>query len=96
MTLHGIGASSGIGIGRAVCIQEQDLDYSAVVSAGKEKEKARLQKAIEAFQARTQSMADDIKARVGEKESEILTGQIMMLNDPFMPVSYTHLTLPTT
>ena len=84
MTLHGIGASSGIGIGRAVCIQEQDLDYSAVVSAGKEKEKARLQKAIEAFQARTQSMADDIKARVGEKESEILTGQIMMLNDPFM------------
>lgn len=29
-------------------------------------------------------MADDIKARVGEKESEILTGQIMMLNDPFM------------
>lgn len=84
MTLHGIGASAGIGIGRAVCIQEQDLDYSTVVSAGKEKEKARLQKAIEAFQARTQSMADDIKARVGEKESEILTGQIMMLNDPFM------------
>ena len=29
-------------------------------------------------------MAEDIRQRVGEKESEILSGQIMMLSDPFM------------
>lgn len=29
-------------------------------------------------------MAEDIRRRVGEKESEILSGQIMMLSDPFM------------
>ncbi len=84
MTLHGIAASAGIGIGKAVCIRELELDYSAVVYAGRDKEKERLQTAVEAFCAATQTMADDLKARVGEKESEILTGQIMMLRDPFM------------
>lgn len=29
-------------------------------------------------------MAEDIRERVGQKESEILTGQVMMLQDPFM------------
>lgn len=84
MSLHGIGASGGIGIGKAVCIREASLDYAAVQFAGKEQEKERLQAAISAFCKKTQAMADDMKARVGEKEAEILTGQVMMLQDPFM------------
>ena len=57
MILHGIGASEGIGIGKAVCVREQNLDYSAVSYGGKEVEKDRLQAAIQQFNERTSAMA---------------------------------------
>lgn len=82
--LKGVGASSGIGIGTIVCIREESLDYSKVVFQGEAEEKARLKKAVDTFCKVTQEMAEDIRQRVGEKESEILSGQIMMLSDPFM------------
>ena len=82
--LKGVGASSGIGIGTIVCIREESLDYSKVVFQGEEEEKARLKEAVDTFCKVTQEMAEDIRQRVGEKESEILSGQIMMLSDPFM------------
>ena len=84
MILLGIAASDGIGIGKAVCVREQSLDYSAVKYGGKEVEKDRLQAAITQFNEKTTAMAEHILAHVGEKESEILTGQIMMLSDHFM------------
>lgn len=84
MLLHGVGASSGIGLGKIVLIGEGSLDYSAVQFSGKEQEKQRLQQAIAKFVEKTQAMTDIMKSRVGEKEAEILSGQIMMLNDPFM------------
>lgn len=82
--LKGVGASSGIGIGTIVCIREESLDYSKVVFQGEAEEKARLKEAVDTFCKVTQEMAEDIRQRVGEKESEILSGQIMMLSDPFM------------
>ena len=82
--LKGVGASSGIGIGTIVCIREESLDYSKVVFQGGAEEKARLKEAVDTFCKVTQEMAEDIRQRVGEKESEILSGQIMMLSDPFM------------
>lgn len=82
--LKGVGASSGIGIGTIVCIREESLDYSKVVFQGEVEEKARLKEAVDTFCKVTQEMAEDIRQRVGEKESEILSGQIMMLSDPFM------------
>ena len=84
--LKGVGASSGIGIGTIVCIREESLDYSKVVFQGEAEEKARLKEAVDTFCKVTQEMAEDIRQRVGEKESEILSGQIMMLSDPFMTV----------
>ena len=84
MILRGIAASDGIGLGRAVCVREENLDYSNVAYSGKESEKARLQAAIEQFEQRTAAMAEHIRQQVGEKEAEILTGQIAMLADPFM------------
>ena len=84
MILRGIAASDGIGLGRAVCVREENLDYSDVAYSGKESEKARLQAAIEEFEKRTSAMAEHIRQQVGDKESEILTGQIAMLADPFM------------
>ena len=84
MILRGIAASDGIGLGRAVCVREENLDYSDVAYSGKESEKARLQAAIEEFEQRTSAMAEHIRQQVGDTESEILTGQIAMLADPFM------------
>ena len=84
MILRGIAASDGIGLGRAVCVREESLDYSAVTYSGKDSEKARLQEGIERFNQRTSAMAAEIRERVGQKESEILTGQVSMLADPFM------------
>lgn len=82
--LRGIAASDGVGLGRVVCVREENLDYTNVRYAGKELEKARLMSAIEEFNQRTSTMAEHIRTQVGEKESEILTGQIAMLADPFM------------
>ncbi|MCI6640369.1 MAG: phosphoenolpyruvate--protein phosphotransferase [Pygmaiobacter massiliensis] len=84
MILRGIGASEGIGIGKAVCIREQKLDYSMVHYGGKNVEKSRLQDALARFEEKTNRMAQRLSAQVGSKEAQILTGQIMMLNDPFM------------
>lgn len=82
--LKGVGASAGIGIGKVICIREQSLDYSQVQYQGKEAEKLRLKQAVDSFCEKTLQMAEDILRRVGQKESEILSGQVMMLSDPFM------------
>lgn len=84
MELRGIAASRGIGIGNAVCLREQSLDYSGVGYAGKDAEKQRLQSAIEQFNEATQALTEQIRAEVGEHEAEILSGQITMLADPFL------------
>ena len=54
MILHGIGASDGIGMGKAVCVREQNLDYSAVQYAGKEVEKDRLTKPLSSSTSKLQ------------------------------------------
>ncbi len=84
MKLQGIGVSSGIGIGVSVCVRDDDLDYSHVGCLGPTQEKARLQEGIAQFTQKTFQMAENIRVRVGQKESEILTGQVVMLSDPFM------------
>ena len=80
----GIGASAGIGIGRAVLVREPDLDYSHVVFAGVEEEQERLSAAVAAFTEQTCAMAGRIEARVGQQQAEILLGQITMIEDPCM------------
>lgn len=84
MKLQGIGASEGIGIGTVVCVRARELDYSQVSYRGAQQEKARLRQAVDTFLTRTQAMAEQVRARVGEKEAEILSGQITMLEDPYM------------
>ena len=84
MILRGIAASDGIGIGRAVRVQAQNLDHSAVIYGGKEAERARLREATARFHAETAAMAQHIRAQAGEKASEILAGQSMMLDDPVL------------
>ncbi len=82
--LKGIGASQGYGIGKAVIINDINLDYSAVKYSGAENEKKRLHKAAENFASQTKSLAEELKKNAGDKEAEILEGHLMMLQDPFM------------
>ena len=80
----GIGASAGIGIGRAVLVREPDLSYAHVTFAGQEAEQSRLTAAVAAFTQRTRGMAEKMKAQVGSQQAEILLGQIMMIEDPYV------------
>lgn len=80
----GIGASQGYGIGHVVVIKEVNLDFQKVTITDVEAEKKRFQDALAVFMDKTQSMADDIRSRIGEKEAEILEGHILMMQDPEM------------
>ena len=82
--LKGIGASQGYGIGKAVIIEDVNLDYSAVRFTDAASEKARLQAAVDGFIKETAEMVSALKTSAGEKEAEILEGHLTMLNDPFM------------
>lgn len=82
--MKGIGVSEGFGIGRAVVIQEANLDYSKVSYTTAEEEKSRLNQAVEQFKAETQKIADELTASAGAKEAEIMNGHIEMISDPFM------------
>ena len=84
MIYKGIAGAEGIGIGKALVVREQTLDYSHVVFSGAENETNRLQAAIAAFCEKVTAMQKKLTASVGEKQAEILNGQIMMIQDPFM------------
>ncbi len=84
MLYQGIAGAEGIGIGTVLLVREPTLDYSHIAFAGAEPEKQRLQNAVTVFTQKTAAMQEKMKRTVGEKQAEILNGQILMLNDPFM------------
>ncbi|MGN0571372.1 MAG: phosphoenolpyruvate--protein phosphotransferase [Candidatus Fimenecus sp.] len=84
MLYQGIAGAEGIGIGKALVVREQNLEYSHVPFSGAETEKQRLQTAIQVFSEKTAAMQKKLEASVGEKQAEILNGQNMMIQDPFM------------
>ena len=84
IVLNGIGVSEGCGVGRAVLLEDICLDYSGVKYISAEKEKARLEKAIEAFAAKAEKEAKELRKSAGEKAAEIPEGHLTILNDPLV------------
>lgn len=82
--LKGIGVSKGYGIGRVVVATDSDLTYSKKTDCNAETEKERFDKALTTFIEKNTRLADKVRESVGEKESEIITGHIVMLQDPYM------------
>ena len=82
--LKGTGASAGVGIGHALVVKEQVLDFSGVKFSGEAEEKQRLSAAAAQVSERLHAMATSMTEKVGAHAAEILSGQIMMLSDPFM------------
>lgn len=82
--LKGIGASSGIGMGKVLLIKEHDLSYVPKAAEDVQSELARYQSAVEGFCSATLEKAERLKKTAGEKEAEILQGHVLMLQDPYM------------
>ena len=81
---NGIGASSGIGIGRVMIIKEQALSCAPTTDATPEQEIERYKQALNKFVDDTMAKAEQMKSSVGEKEAEIIMGHAAMLQDPYM------------
>lgn len=80
----GIGVSTGYGIGRALVLGDNVLDYSLSKFTNAKCELERLDNAIKEFEHSTSLMIERLKKSATTKEAEILQGHIVMLNDPFM------------
>lgn len=82
--LKGIAGSEGIGIGRAVVIEQQKLTYETGPAEDTEREKSRLHRAIHDFIRHTEALAEQLEQSLDAKDTEIIRGHITMLSDPFM------------
>lgn len=82
--LKGTSASAGIGIGKAVIVEETELIISKTPVEDAEAEKSRFQSAVKLAMEQTEALAKDLATRVGEKEAEILNGHILLLSDPML------------
>ena len=80
----GVNASEGIGIGNVMVAVEPDLSFEPHEVADAAAEKQRYADALAVFCEKTQAQADHMKETVGEAEAEIMSGQIMLAQDPGM------------
>jgi phosphotransferase system enzyme I (PtsI) len=80
----GTSASAGIGIGKAVIVEETELKIKKDTITDVDAEKARFQRAVNQAMEETDDLAKDLATRVGEKEAEILNGHLLLLSDPML------------
>ena len=80
----GTSASSGIGIGKVVIVEEAELVIKRDMVADAAAELERFKGALEQSMKETEVLAADLATRVGEKEAEILQGHLMLLMDPML------------
>lgn len=83
-TYRGTAVSEGYGIGNAVVIKDEKLDYSDVAFTTPENECKLLDEAVSRYTEETKALIETLKKEAGEKNAEILEGHLVMLADPFM------------
>ena len=81
---QGVNASEGIGIGTVMVAVDPDLTFEPHEVADSAAEKERYQSALNVFCEKTQAQADHMKETVGEAEAEIMSGHIVLAQDPGM------------
>jgi phosphotransferase system enzyme I (PtsI) len=82
--LKGTGASLGIGIGKAVLIENAMPEIKAYQVDNAEAEAERFLSVMEKTRTETAAMAENLSKKVGPKEAEILNGHVMLLSDPML------------
>lgn len=80
----GTSASSGIGIGNAVIVEEAELVIKRDMVDDPAAEVERFKGALDQTMKDTEVLAADLATRVGEKEAEIMQGHLMLLMDPML------------
>lgn len=80
----GTSASSGIGIGKVVIVEEAELVIKREVVADAAAELERFKGALQQSIKETEALAADLATRVGEKEAEIMQGHLMLFMDPML------------
>lgn len=79
----GIGASSGIGLGRVCLIDDDDIAVTKKKVNDIPAEKKRFHDAVDSFCDQTEELANKSTVTVGEKEAEIIRSHIYLIRDPF-------------
>ena len=82
--LKGTNASSGIGIGNAVIVEEKELVIKRETVRDTAAEVERFKGALDLTLKKTEELAADLATRVGEKKAEIMQGHMMLLMDPML------------
>ena len=80
--LQGIGVSRGCGIGSALVAAARAEEFTSRDGCDPALERARLAQAEAAFTAHNKRLAAQVRQELGQQESEILLGHVMMLQDP--------------
>lgn len=80
----GTSASSGIGIGKVVIVEEAELIIKREAVADAAAELERFKGALQQSIKETEILAADLSTRVGEKEAEIMRGHLMLFMDPML------------
>lgn len=84
MMYEGTGASAGIGIGKAMIMEETELLVTRQAVKDGDAEVERFKGALEQTLKDTERLAGELAARVGEKEAEIIQGHMLLLSDPML------------
>lgn len=82
--LKGIGVSEGYGIGRAAAAVMPEIKYVPKTDCDSKSERLRFENALKIFTDNNNELAEQVSRTVGQKESEIILGHIMMMQDPYM------------
>lgn len=82
--MRGTGASSGIGIGKAVVVRDEKPEVVQVSISDKDKEVKRFEDVLAKITEATMEMAASLANKVGGKEAEILNGHVLLLSDPML------------
>lgn len=80
--ITGIGASPGIAIAKAYHLAAPDLSFEKTKSEQPEKEKERLDKALEISKQELEKIREHAKKSIGEAQAEIFSAHLLVLSDP--------------
>ena len=82
--IEGIGVSPGYSVGKAIVIKEAEIDINSSVFTTAEEESRKFQNAVSVYTKNTRELIESLTSSAGKENAEILSGHLVMLNDPFM------------
>lgn len=80
--LKGIAASSGVAIGKALVIAENEIEVEKRIVEDKEAEVLKLQNAVATAKMQLEKIKEVAKEKLGEDKAQVFEAHLMMLEDP--------------